>query len=115
MLPHGRRALDQRLQPTGGDHAGVDVDLGVRIDQGFIALGHDRLEEGHRGDRGGHALDEVDAVFLRPPLKNPPVGSTFVSAIFLYSARTWSLDGSRMQSRRRRIVNGKITLPYMLG
>ena len=32
-------------------------------------------DESHRSDRRGHALDEVHAVLLRPPLENPPVGS----------------------------------------
>ena len=59
---------------AGGDHAGVHVDLGARIDKGLIALHHDGLVEGHRGDRGGHALDEVDAVLLRPPLEDAAVG-----------------------------------------
>ena len=67
--------LDERLQPAGGDHAGAHVNPGARIDKGLIAFDHHGLVEGHRGDRGGHARDEVDAVLLRPALKNPPVGS----------------------------------------
>ena len=43
------------------------------------------------------------------------MGRPWSRAIFLYSASTSLFVGSRMQSRRRRIINGKITSPYWLG
>src|SRR6185312_4485127 len=60
-------------QPTRCDDAGVDIDLGVRVDQGLVPLDHDGFEECQRGDRGGHALAEVDAVRLRPAFEDLPV------------------------------------------
>ena len=65
--------IDQRLQPSRRDDAGVDIDLGVRVDQGLIAFHHDGLEERNGRERGGHALDEVDTVRLRPALQDLPV------------------------------------------
>ena len=61
--------FNQRLQPSGGDHAGVHVDPGARIDKSLITFDHDGLKEGHRGDSSCDALDEVDAVLLRPALE----------------------------------------------
>ena len=66
--------VDQRLQPPRRDDAGVHIDLGVRVDQGLITFDHDGLEERNGGDRGGHALDEVDAVRLCPAFEDLPVG-----------------------------------------
>ena len=59
VLPHhdvddvglSRPGVEKRLEPTGSDHGGVHIHLGVRIDQGLIALHHDGLVERHRGNR----------------------------------------------------------------
>jgi hypothetical protein len=44
------------------------------IDKGLVALHHDGFQDGQWGDRGGHALDEVDAVFFSPTLQDLAVG-----------------------------------------
>ena len=58
----------------------------------------------------------VRGVVERPPsglldLELAPAGLSYFAA----SSRTVARSGSRMQSRRRRIVSGRITLPYWLG
>jgi len=66
--------INQGLEPPGRDHAAVLVTLRIWVHEGLVAPDYDSLEEGHRGDCGGHALDEVDAVLLRPPLEDAAVG-----------------------------------------
>jgi hypothetical protein len=66
--------IDQRLQPTRRDDAGVHIDPGVRVDKVPITSDHDRLEERNGRERGGHTLDEVDAVLPSPAFEDVPVG-----------------------------------------
>jgi len=58
--------IDQGLEPPSRDYAGAHIHFGVGIDKSLIAVDHHGLVERHWGDRGGHALDEVDAILLRP-------------------------------------------------
>jgi len=57
-------AIDGRAELEGGFHGVAIADRGALIDQSLIALHHHGFQDGQRGDRGCHALDEVDAVFL---------------------------------------------------
>ena len=64
---------DHGLEPTRRDDAGVHIDPGVRIDK-VLTSDHDRLEERNGRERGGHTLDEVDAVLPSPAFEDVPVG-----------------------------------------
>jgi len=46
----------------------MDQPIGVR------PLHHDGFQDGQWGDRGGHPVDEVDAVFFSPTLQDLAVG-----------------------------------------
>jgi len=62
--------VDQRLQPTRHDDAGVHIDLGVRVDKCLVTFDHHRFVKRDGRDRGGHALGEVDAVRLCPAFED---------------------------------------------
>ena len=61
MPAHARR---DRLKLLGGSQAGLHTDLSAVVHQGAERLVHHDLVERQRCERGGYALDEIDAVLL---------------------------------------------------